>query len=82
MKPPKRGAGGVKPPSLDNFCVYIAYVPPPPTKKTHSQRVPLDCRVFSDFDSPRPKPPVPTCGPPSLLVGNKSFPYHFIETEA
>ena len=30
--------------------------------------------AFSDFDSPHPKPPVPTCGPPSLLGGNKGFP--------
>ena len=40
------------------------------------------CSVFSDFDSYRPKPPVPTCGPPSLLGGNKGFPYHFIDTGA
>ena len=25
------------------------------------------CSDFSDFDSPHPKPPVPTCGPHRLL---------------
>ena len=29
-----------------------------------------------------PKHPVPTCGPPSLLGGNKGFPHHFIDTGA
>ena len=38
--------------------------------------------VFGDFDSPQPKPPVPTCGPPSMLGGNTGFPHHFIDTGA
>ena len=38
--------------------------------------------VFSDFDSPHPKPLVPTLGPPSLLGGNKGFPHNYIDTGA
>ena len=52
---PPKRGLGANPPILGNFCGYIAY----------------GCPVFSGTDSPHPKPPVPTCGPPSLLGGNK-----------
>ena len=81
-KPIKRGAGGVKPPGLGNFYGYIEYSMFPTQKGAFPKGPCRLCSVFSDFDSYRPKPPVPTCGPPSLLGGNKGFPYHFIDTGA
>ena len=39
-----------------------------PTQKPAFPKGPLRLSSdFSDFDSPHPKPPVPTCGPPRLL---------------
>ena len=80
-KPPPRRGLVAKPPSLGNFCSYIAYVPHP--KPSIPQRVPSRLfSVLSDFDSPHLKPPVPTCGPLSLSDGNNGFPHLFIGTGA
>ena len=59
----------MKPLSIGNFCICIACDVAHPKACIFPKGACRLCSVFSDFDSPHPKLPVPTCGPPTCLVG-------------